>query len=46
VRVERKYFHDGAVSVTLTPVSGTATVSDEFIAEPVTLFWADNDVKA
>ena len=41
VRVERKYYYDGAVSVTLTPVAGTATAGDDFIADPVTLSWAD-----
>jgi uncharacterized delta-60 repeat protein len=46
VRVQRNYYYEGAVSVTLTPVAGTATAGDDFIAEPVTLFWADNDVDA
>ena len=41
VRVERKYYYDGAVSVTLTPVAGTATTGDDFIPDPVTLSWAD-----
>ena len=43
VWVQRNYYYDGAVSVTLTPVAGTATAGDDFIAEPVTLSWADQD---
>ena len=43
VVVHRNYYYDGAVSVTLTPVAGTATAGDDFIADPVTLSWADQD---
>jgi uncharacterized delta-60 repeat protein len=43
VWVQRNYYYDGAVSVTLTPVAGTATADDDFIADPVTLSWADDD---
>ena len=41
--VFRTYYETGAVSVTLTPVAGTATAGDDFAAEPVTLSWPDGD---
>ena len=36
-------YYTGAVSVTLTPVGGTATAGDDFAAEPVTLTWIDGE---
>jgi len=44
--VVRQYYSTGAVSVTVTPVSGTATAGDDFIATPVTLSWADGEFGA
>jgi hypothetical protein len=46
VIVSRDYYRTGAVSVTLTPVSGTATAGADFSADPVTLSWADGDNQA
>ena len=43
VLVARNYYYTGAVSVTLTPVGGTATAGDDFAAEPVTLSWIDGE---
>ena len=43
VAVERSYYSSGAVSVTLTPIAGTATAGDDFVADPVTLSWADGE---
>ena len=40
--VNRNYYSTGAISVTLTPVPGTATAAD-FSATPITLSWADGD---
>jgi uncharacterized delta-60 repeat protein len=40
--VNRNYYSTGAISVTLTPVPGSATAAD-FSATPVTLSWADGD---
>jgi uncharacterized delta-60 repeat protein len=42
VYVYRNYFSDGAVSVTVTPVAGTAS-ADDFDATPITLNWADQE---
>ena len=42
VVVNRNYYSKGAVSVTLTPVAGSATTA-EFTATPITLSWADGD---
>jgi len=42
VVVDRNYYSTGAISVTLTPVAGTATTAD-FTATPITLSWADGD---
>jgi len=44
VVVNRNYYSKGAVSVTLTPIAGSATAS-EFGAAPITLSWADGDQK-
>jgi len=43
VGVLRNYYFSGPVSVTLTPVSGTATAGQDFVATPVTLSWADGE---
>jgi hypothetical protein len=40
--VTRNYYFDGAVSVTLSPVAGTASAAD-FDTTPITLNWADQD---
>jgi uncharacterized delta-60 repeat protein len=40
--VNRNYYSTGAVSVTLTPVPGSATSAD-FSTTPLTLSWADGD---
>jgi uncharacterized delta-60 repeat protein len=40
--VNRNYYSTGPISVTLTPVPGTATTAD-FTATPLTLSWADGD---
>jgi uncharacterized delta-60 repeat protein len=40
--VYRNYYSQGAVSVTVAPVAGSAT-SEDFSAAPITLTWADND---
>jgi hypothetical protein len=42
VVVNRNYYSKGAVSVTLTPIAGSATTA-EFGAAPITLTWADGD---
>jgi uncharacterized delta-60 repeat protein len=42
VVVNRNYYSKGAVSVTLTPIAGSATTA-EFSATPITLSWADGD---
>jgi hypothetical protein len=43
VSVWRNYYTEGAVSVTVTPVSGSATAGEDFVADPVTLTWADGE---
>ena len=43
VTVARNYYYSGAVSVTVTPIAGTATAGDDFAADPITLSWADGD---
>ena len=40
--VNRNYYFTGPISVTLTPVPGSATAAD-FSATPLTLSWADGD---
>jgi uncharacterized delta-60 repeat protein len=45
IHVYRNYYSVGAVSVTLTPVAGTASAAD-FDATPITLNWADQDTAA
>ncbi len=44
--VYRNYYVDGAVSVTVTSVAGTATAGSDFAADPVTVSWADQDQEA
>jgi uncharacterized delta-60 repeat protein len=41
VTIRRNYYYDGAVSVTATLSSGTATLGEDFRGETVTLSWAD-----
>jgi Calx-beta domain-containing protein len=43
ISVERRYYTEGAVSVTVVPHSGTATAGEDFAADPVTLTWADGE---
>jgi len=40
--VNRNYYYTGPISVTLTPVAGSATTAN-FSATPLTLSWADGD---
>jgi hypothetical protein len=41
--VDRYFYGAGAVSVTMTPTSNTATAGTDFTLEPVTLSWSDGD---
>jgi hypothetical protein len=41
--VRRLDYFQGAVSVTVRPVSGTATAGADFVATPVTLSWEDGE---
>jgi len=43
VYVQRNFYFAGAVSVTATPVSGTAVAGVDFLADPIVLTWADGD---
>ena len=43
VVVQRNYYSSGAVTVTLTPVSGTAVAGEDFRAEPMTVSWGDGE---
>lgn len=43
VWVHRNFYAEGAVSVTVTPVAGSATAGDDFDPTPITLTWADQD---
>lgn len=43
VWVFRNFYFDGAVSVTVTPVAGSATAGEDFDATPVTLSWGDKE---
>ena len=43
VVVRRDYYATGEVSVTLTPVSGTAAAGSDFDATPLTITWADGE---
>ena len=44
--VYRNYYFDGPVSVTVTPVGGTATAGSDFAADSVTVAWGDQDLDA
>ena len=44
--VYRNYYFDGPISVTVTPVAGTATVGQDFVANSVTVSWGDKDAEA
>ncbi len=46
VWVNRNFYVDGPISVTATPVAGTATAGSDFVADPVTVSWADQDWEA
>jgi uncharacterized delta-60 repeat protein len=41
--VTRGYYSSGTVSVTVTPIAGTATAGADFVAAPITLTWADGE---
>jgi uncharacterized delta-60 repeat protein len=43
VVVQRAYYSSGAVSVTVTPVSGSAVAGGDFTAAPQTVSWTDGD---
>jgi len=43
VLVARNFYFSGLVTVTLTPIAGTATAGNDFTASPVTVSWADGD---
>jgi hypothetical protein len=43
--VYRNFYSEGAVSVTVTPVAGSATAGADFDATPITLTWADQDTE-
>ncbi|MDH4072676.1 MAG: hypothetical protein OEV41_06170 [Gammaproteobacteria bacterium] len=43
IGVLRNYYLSGIVTVTVTPVSGTAVAGEDFVAAPVTLTWADGE---
>ena len=44
--VRRNFFAQGEVSVTVTPVAGSATSGEDFVGDPVILTWADGDSEA
>jgi hypothetical protein len=41
--VSRSTYSSGPVSVTLTPLAGTAAPGADFVADPITLTWADGE---
>jgi uncharacterized delta-60 repeat protein len=43
VPVSRDFYSSGNVSVTLTPVPGTASAGADFIGDPVTVTWLDGE---
>ena len=43
VYISRDYYYEGAVSVTVTLASGTATSGEDFAAEPFTVSWGDGE---
>ena len=43
VWIYRGFYAAGQVSVTVTPISGTATAGDDFVPDPITVSWSDKD---
>lgn len=43
VYISRDYYYEGAVSVTVTMSSGSATSGEDFATEPLTVSWGDGD---
>jgi hypothetical protein len=43
IYVYRNYYSTGGISVTLAPISGTATARSDFDANPVTVAWTDGE---
>ena len=43
LQVSRNFYSSGPVSVTLTPVAGSAIAGIDFVSDPITLSWADGD---
>ena len=43
VYVSREHYFEGAVSVTVSPVAGTAIAGEDYSGTPVTLSWADGE---
>jgi uncharacterized delta-60 repeat protein len=43
VLINRKFGTHGAVSVTVTPVSGTASAGEDFASTPIVVSWEDGD---
>ena len=46
LQVSRNYYHEGAVCVTLSPISGTALAGEDFAADALTPCWADGEIDA
>jgi len=46
VWVYRNYYCTGEVSVTVTPISGTAIAGEDFDSQPTALTWSDQDCEA
>ncbi len=43
VSVQRNFYSSGAVSVTVTPIAGSATAGDDFDPQPIVLSWNDGE---
>ncbi len=43
IAIDRNFYTSGAVSVTVTPVAGTASANSDFDPKPVTVSWADGE---
>jgi hypothetical protein len=41
--VYREFYSSGTVAVTLTPIAGSAAAGADFVADPITLTWADGE---
>jgi uncharacterized delta-60 repeat protein len=41
--VDRAFYSSGAVAVTVTPITGSAAAGADFVADPITLTWADGE---